>query len=282
MIEGEQQMIDAEDKTPIDLRGPRNPRCALVFPIHYKTTDRQGADCLLNLSTGGLFLQTDSPLRPGERIQMRLSFPGVLDSTAVEGEVRWTRPEDWGLPGVGVAFCGLEPRTRKQIDRLLRLGGAFQRRRAVPLVEVPQKASAPSTQTLQAVFLEPNYALQQIFRYAIKKFVHLGTSVRWDLDLDVASDPLSCMELLKEKLCSVVIIDFDRLEASPNELIALIRSNARDAQLPIIGLSGNSSSSSGLELPRSQTMILRKPIALEPLFRTLSVMLVTAGEDGPT
>jgi uncharacterized protein (TIGR02266 family) len=274
MIEGEQQMIDADEKTPIDLRGPRNPRCALVFPIHYKTTDRQGADCLLNLSTGGLFLQTDSPLRPGERIQMRLSFPGVLDSTAVEGEVRWTRPEDWGLPGVGVAFCGLEARTRKQIDRLLRLGGAFQRRRAMPLVE--------GTQTLQAVFLEPNHALQQIFRYAIKKFVHLGTSVRWDLELDVASDPLSCMELLKEKVCSVVIIDFDRLEASPNELIALIRSNARDAQIPIIGLGGNSSSSSGLELPRSHTMILRKPIALEPLFRTLSVMLVTAGEDGPT
>lgn len=281
-MEGEQQMIETDDKTPMDLHGGRTSRCDFVFPVHYKTSDRQGADCLLNLSVGGLFLRTDSPLRPGERIEMRLSFPGVLDSTAVEGEVRWTRLENSAPRGVGVAFRGLEPRTRRQIDRLLTLGGAFRPRRTVAFEAEPEKAPAPSVQTLRAVFLEPNRALQSIFRYAIKKFVHLGDSVRRELDLDVASDRASCLALLQEKQYSVLIIDFDRLEASPNELIALIRSNGRNAQLPIVGLSGNGMSSSALELPRSNTMILRKPIALEPLFRTLSVMLVTAGEGGST
>src|SRR5262249_28209484 len=114
------------------------------------------------------------------------------------------------------------------------------------------------------------------------KFVHLGDSVRREMDLDVASDRASCLALLKESDYSVLILDFDRLEASPAELVALIRSNGRNAQLPIVGLGGDGMVRSALELPRSNTMIVRKPIALEPLFRTLSVMLVTAGEGGPT
>lgn len=269
-----------DEITPVDiLNNRRSPRCDLVFQVEYKTTDRVCADHLSNLSTGGLFLRTESPFKPGERIEMVLSFPGVLDRTIVEGEVRWRQAEPSTPTGVGVAFRNLDPRARKQIDRLLLLGGAFRRRRAGAMDLVTRMTHPASPHILRVVLLESNPAMQSVFRYAIGKFVHGSEAVRSKLDFDVATDRQSCAALLEEKLCNIVIVDLDRLECSPGEMINLIRSQPRHAQLPVIGLS---SESSPLDVPRSQMMVLRKPISLDPLFRTLSVMLVTSIEGVPS
>jgi len=65
---------------------------------------------IANLSEGGMFLQTNTPLAQGRRTLLRLSGGDVRELMA-EATVIWNRPQrqDKGPPGMGLRFEGLDP-----------------------------------------------------------------------------------------------------------------------------------------------------------------------------
>ncbi len=70
-----------------------------------------------NLSQGGLFLRTSTPMPLGSRATLRLGGPEGL---VLPGVVCWSRAEEGAhLAGMGIAFGALDDETAHRLARLV-------------------------------------------------------------------------------------------------------------------------------------------------------------------
>jgi len=99
----------------------RLPRVPISLKVQYRT---QGAFLVaysVNLSKGGIFLETTAPLDVGSRVSLAFDVPGS-GALEVDGIVAWVRvgsPD--GLPdGMGVQFDSLDQRHGGRIDEMVR------------------------------------------------------------------------------------------------------------------------------------------------------------------
>jgi uncharacterized protein (TIGR02266 family) len=109
----------------------RHPRVALRLPVDVTTIDREtdlrtGRPCFRdcqalcgNLSSGGMFIATLDPPRPGRRLLVRIHTEDGAPPIEALARVAWqtTGAAD---AGVGVEFVGPSPTTRAAIERFLR------------------------------------------------------------------------------------------------------------------------------------------------------------------
>lgn len=73
-----------------------------------------------NLSEGGLFLRTSTPLEAGAHAELRLGG-GELQEVQARAIVRWARGDDaGGPPGMGLEFERLEDVTLASLRALIR------------------------------------------------------------------------------------------------------------------------------------------------------------------
>lgn len=74
----------------------------------------------VNLSRGGLFLETDEELPTGSVVELELRVPGA-DPLAVSGMVTWRRPPESpeGPAGLGIEFQDVAPQLGAAIDQLV-------------------------------------------------------------------------------------------------------------------------------------------------------------------
>ena len=75
---------------------------------------------IANLSEGGMFLQTSTPLDTGRRALLRLSHGEVREVMAA-ATVVWSRTErqDKGPPGMGLKFEGLDSGALEGLRRII-------------------------------------------------------------------------------------------------------------------------------------------------------------------
>src|SRR5436305_1406272 len=58
-----------------------------------------------NVSLGGIFLETEAPLREGAQVRLRFTVPAQREPIVTIAEVRWLEKD-----GVGLRFVGLRAR----------------------------------------------------------------------------------------------------------------------------------------------------------------------------
>jgi myo-inositol-1(or 4)-monophosphatase len=105
---------------PGDLR--KDPRAPITMQISYQSSDAFKMDYVRNLSKGGLFIQTTSPLPRGTPLKVVLPFASPHRVIEAEGVVTWVQSastSDRGIPGMGVQFTALDPDDRAFIERLV-------------------------------------------------------------------------------------------------------------------------------------------------------------------
>lgn len=92
------------------------PRRVLRLPVAYQTGDgpRVEATCR-DLSLGGMFIETSSPLAFGTKLSVFVRFPGLERETEIVSTVRWTLPA-----GMGVQFGAMGARETHGLTELLR------------------------------------------------------------------------------------------------------------------------------------------------------------------
>lgn len=75
----------------------------------------------VNLSRGGLFLETDEDLPTGAVVELDFRVPGLSDMISLAGMVTWRRPPESpeGPPGLGIEFQDVAPALGATIDRLV-------------------------------------------------------------------------------------------------------------------------------------------------------------------
>src|SRR5437588_12206801 len=99
----------------------RQPRLPISLEVAYRTAGAFLVSYSINLSKGGIFLETAQPLEIGEHVGLRFEVPGV-GPLEVEGTVAWVRTGSHdGLPdGMGIQFDQLDQQYGEIIDEMVR------------------------------------------------------------------------------------------------------------------------------------------------------------------
>ncbi len=97
-------------------------RAPVGLKVEYRTTGAFLVSYTTNLSHGGLFVETPSPLPEGTRVTLRLHVPGAEDEVETEAVVAWSRREpsaDGEPAGMGMRFEAVDERLGGLVDRLV-------------------------------------------------------------------------------------------------------------------------------------------------------------------
>ena len=85
--------------------------------VAYRTPDGFLTDWAVNISKGGLFVNTRSPLGVGTAVKLLISLPDGSAPFELQGKVSWAQPPDGGaVPGMGIEFLELDEAKRDRIE----------------------------------------------------------------------------------------------------------------------------------------------------------------------
>jgi uncharacterized protein (TIGR02266 family) len=100
----------------------RLTRVPIHLEVEYRTTGNFLVSFSTNLSKGGIFLQTQTPLPIGNRVKLKLHVPAIDDPLELEATVAWVRDKATadGPTGMGLEFDTMEEPYGDVIDRVVR------------------------------------------------------------------------------------------------------------------------------------------------------------------
>ncbi len=109
--------IEPDDETP----RRRANRAGVVLQLEFRSASHLLVTYCTNLSRGGLFVPTASPVPTGTRVTLSLSVPGESAPAPLSAKVRWVRHFDAaeGPAGMGLAFEGIDEVLGDRIDELV-------------------------------------------------------------------------------------------------------------------------------------------------------------------
>jgi len=99
------------------------PRVPLRIRIRYETADRFFHDYMRNLSSGGIFIETSSPVKVGTKLKVQFCLPNMDREIVSDGvvvrkvEVGRSHPVPGGM---GIQFSDLRPEDKIALDTYVR------------------------------------------------------------------------------------------------------------------------------------------------------------------
>jgi len=94
-----------------DFISRKHPRSQKVLALSYEDHNGFIEAYTGNISQGGLFIKTKSPLKTGEEFLLKLKLPGISDPLNIVCKVVWTKKRGENTkqpPGMGVKFSKLD------------------------------------------------------------------------------------------------------------------------------------------------------------------------------
>lgn len=103
-------------------------RAPVALRIAYRTGDHEeGISVTRDVGAGGLFIETAKPFPVSTALSVNFVLPDPpFERVTAQARVAWVRPTAERyllLPGMGVQFVDIDPRTRGAIQELVRLLG---------------------------------------------------------------------------------------------------------------------------------------------------------------
>lgn len=168
----------------------QHDRAPYGMRVEFRTASSFLVAYAVNISRGGIFLETDEQLPIGSEITLQLSIPGA-QSVQVSGEVTWHRGDDdvEGPPGMGVQFHEVPEIAGELIDDLV---GGFDGL-TVLLVCTDDSDRSVITRQIRSIFSSATVIVGDANRIA--QAVHAG-----DVDLvvvDVNADSAAAVRSLE-------------------------------------------------------------------------------------
>jgi len=105
--------------------GRRCPRFRRKFAVIYTCSKGLRKRQLSDISRGGVFVTSNNPLHPGERIDLKILLSDGEKELEVAGQVAWSssrkRQTPMGElpPGMGIKFLDLSPADAERIHRVV-------------------------------------------------------------------------------------------------------------------------------------------------------------------
>lgn len=107
---------------PSDRPSRKSTRLQHELLVAYQTVAGFVTDWAVNISRGGLFINTRSPLAVGSVVKLIVSLPGRQFPFDLSGRVVRVQPYEAGsgqMPGMGVEFIDIDDERRAMLERFV-------------------------------------------------------------------------------------------------------------------------------------------------------------------
>jgi len=238
-----------------------DPRVPLVLRVEYPGHERVVRDATENLSAGGLFVRTERPLSPGERLPLQISFPGLLDPVVVEIEVvRVRRAGPEGPAGVAVQVPADRIEDRLALARLAELAGSGS---------VPEPDLAG--RTFRILVVEDNHHVIEMYEYALRKLRGAAGAVK--VDVRFAGNGHEALAVLATAPVDLVMADLYMPIMDGFALVERLRADPRLVGLPIMVISAGGADARQRALDLGVDVYLQKPVQFSDIIGTVRTLL---------
>jgi uncharacterized protein (TIGR02266 family) len=93
------------------------PRIATTIKIAFQNSGAPVSSYILNLSSNGIFIKTDTPAPVDSKLSLCFHLPGDLEPVTIEGRVVWIKQTANAFPsGMGIQFTEMSPMHRERIQ----------------------------------------------------------------------------------------------------------------------------------------------------------------------
>jgi len=102
--------------------GSRAPRLEYELPVAYRTVSGFVTDWAVNISRGGLFINTQKPLPVGTLVKLIISLPGTQFPFDLTGRVTRVNEEHIApnqVPGMAVEFVDVDDEKRLRLEEFV-------------------------------------------------------------------------------------------------------------------------------------------------------------------
>ena len=107
-------VIDEPAGYTIYLEERNTPRKQCSIDVNMATTDQTFRYVILDISTGGMFIEADEFLNVGQKLNLNFSYPGTGIVSGLPAKIVRQSPK-----GVGVKFSDLTPLHKQQLKTLV-------------------------------------------------------------------------------------------------------------------------------------------------------------------
>ena len=87
-----------------------DPRYERQLDVEVVSEGKKHTSRTVNISLGGMFLDSAAPLEIGATVQLRFALPTQPEPVEVAGDVRWVVKREGSHSGIGIRFQGLRAR----------------------------------------------------------------------------------------------------------------------------------------------------------------------------
>ena len=121
------------------------------------------------------------------------------------------------------------------------------------------------TEQHSILYIEDNKANQQLVQFIFEQ--------RDDISLTVAVDGLSGLEVARELLPDIILLDISLPDITGHEVLEKLKSNETTRNIPVFALSGDTFTASAQSTEHSFDRYLTKPIDIQFLFQVVNETL---------
>ncbi|HVV87928.1 MAG TPA: TIGR02266 family protein [Kofleriaceae bacterium] len=234
----------------------RHARAEVTLLVEYADADDLVGDYTDNLSSGGTFVATGRTLAEGTRVRLALSFPGLLETIHVDGEVRWTRGAGEAGADVGVGIEFLEGEGRDRLHAIIERVRSRDPRLIAPLVRV--------------LVVEDNPHVAEMVRAGLAGIGRRGGEMAFAVE--TAANGHEALELLRRRPFDAAIIDIYLPVIDGTHVIQTLRRELA-LTLPVIAVSAGGPSVRALALEAGADMFIDKPMRLRHVIETIQSLM---------
>jgi uncharacterized protein (TIGR02266 family) len=236
----------------------RDPRVPLVLRVDYPGVQQTVRDATENVSAGGLFIRTERDLRPGDRVPLAVSFPGLLDPVQVEVEVVRRRPQLGDEPA-GVAV-------KIPIDRV------DDRHKLARLAETARAGLGRVRRSYRVLVVEDNPRVVEMYEYALRTLRSAERAV--DVGVEYAANGDAALARLAEPpKIELVVADLHLPIMDGLTLVERMRAVPAFSRTPIVVISAGGVETRARAEALGVDVYLQKPVQLTDVIGTVRTLL---------
>lgn len=223
---------------------------------------RHCLDATENLSSAGLFIQTDQAFEPGQLVPLSLSFPGLLDPIELVGTVAWVRPATSDERG-GVGIRVEREADRKRLSELVHSGEDLAGRQSA---EMPPEG-------FRILIVEDNPHIIDMYSYVLRKLASGELAGKVPLEVHYAPDGHSALLQLREKRFNLILTDLYMPVMDGFALVERMRQEGPLKAIPVIAISAGGRDAEQKALELGVDIYLRKPVRFVEVLQTVKRLL---------
>ena len=237
----------------------RKLRHRLFLRAELEHDGRSSTGHTMEISESLVFVQTEQTAYIGDRVIIRLSFPGLVEAFSLETQVVAQRLSSGpGSPGgwtLGFVYYSDSQKTKMR-DLLRR--------------EEPAAATEAPPSQYDILLVDDNSLTRDVFSLGVRRFFDdRATRIK----LDVTGDGEHAWQMLASMPYDLAIVDFFLPSLTGAQLVRRIREQNELASLAVIVISAGGAQARDASIAAGADLFLHKPVVLRDLFSTLDRLM---------